>query len=497
MRILLINPPEEHTIREWTDQDHDEFIEVQDYGKYPPLGLLYVLSYLEANSEGHELFFIDCVGEKKSHADLAQELRRIKPDIVGITSFTLSMIDCCLAAQAAHEVNPGCHVCLGGHHPIGFPFEAAQLEDFDSIVVGEGEVAFTELVNALGRGGDYTEILGVYTRESIERYRGKSSRDSRFLNTVSVPPAYIENLDSLPVPNRKWLDNAVYRNPVGPKGRMTTLISSRGCPFKCTFCDVPFKRYRKISVSRVLDDVEAALNLGFEEFHFYDDLFNITSARLVEFCDEIAKRNLEFSWDFRGRVNGVDRESLVRAKNAGCWMISFGVETGTDEGLKRIKKGTTTAVMKQAFEWCRELGIATVADFMLGFPFERNKSDVRRNFDYLLELKPDYLLLSILMLLPGTELYREAVDKGLIDPDKWREFARNPTPDKNFKIDYWTEHLSVDELMQLRKEGYRRFYMRPSYALKTALSVRSVGEFKRKLDGFRTLLRKGILSADK
>lgn len=496
MRILLVNPPQTHTIREWAREGSDEFIEVKDYGRYPPLGLLYIISYLEAHTEGHELFFLDCVGEKKSHADLARDLDEIRPDLVGITSFTLSMIDCCMAARAVRAASPEAHNCLGGHHPIGFPFEAAALEDFDSIVVGEGELAFAALAGALERGGDITRIPGVYTRQSIEGYRSAPTKDPRFLSSLEVPPAYIEDLDALPAPNREWLRHIDYVNPVGRHGRMTTLISSRGCPFKCTYCDVPFKRYRRRSIAKVLDEVEDCLGLGYDELHFYDDLFNITPERLIEFCDEVERRRLRFAWDFRGRVNGVDRESLARARRAGCWMISFGVETGTDEGLEQIKKGTTTATMKQAFAWCRELGIETVADFMIGFPFERSAAEVRKNIDYLIGLDPDYQLLSILMLLPGTEIYQEALDRALVDPEKWRRFARNPRVEENFEIDYWTEHLSAEELIRLRKEGYRRFYLRPRFVARALLSVRSIHEFKNKWRGLMTLLRKGILSRD-
>lgn len=493
MRILLINPPDQYTIREWTCDGYEEFIEVKDFGRYPPLGLLYVISYLDEHTEGHELSLIDCVAEELTHEALRPRLEALRPDIVGITSFTLSLIDCCEVARAVRRIVPDAHICLGGHHPIGFPFEAAQLPEFDSIVVGEGEIAFTELVGRIERGEPFTDIKGVYTKESIEVYRESPVTDRRLLHSVTVPAAYVEDLDSLPIPNRKWIQHIRYFNPIGRGRNMATIISSRGCPFQCTYCDVPFKRYRKVAASRVLDEVEHCLSLGYNEFHFYDDLFNITPARLIEFCDEVERRGVKFSWDFRGRVNGVDRESLVRAKRAGCWMISFGVETGTDEGLKKIKKATTTAKVREAFDLCRELGIVTVADFMIGFPFERTKADIRRSIDYLLELDPDYTLLAILMLLPGTELYRDGVEHGQVDPQKWIEFSLNPTPEMNFKVDYWTEHLSVEELIEMRKEAYRRFYMRPKYMIRTALAVRSVHELERRARGLFTLLKKGIL----
>lgn len=493
MRILMINPPDAHTIPEWSLERSDTFVEVSDYGRYPPLGLLYVLSYLEAHTRGHELRLIDCVGEGLSHADAEREIRAFCPDVVGITSFTLSLIDVRLIARAIRRHFPHAHICLGGHHPIGFPFEAARLPEIDSIVVGEGEAAFTALVDALEAGRDFTDIRGVYTAQSIERFRGPPVRDTRFLGSLAVPAAYIEDLGALPMPNRRYIEHVDYENPLGRGGRMTTLISSRGCPYRCTYCDVPYKRHRRIPIARMLDEVEDCLARGYRELHYYDDLFNVTAERLVEYCDEVERRGLRFRWDFRGRVNSVTRESLARAKAAGCWMISFGVETGTDEGLAAIKKGTDTAAVRRAFEWCRELGIVTVADYMIGFPFEREREDVRRSIDYLLSLRADYALISILMLLPNTEIYGEAVAKGLADPSKWARFAADPGPHTRLTVDYWTEHLSAEELIHLRRESYRRFYLRPGFVLRTLGSIRRPAELRKKLGGLGTLLRKGIL----
>lgn len=476
--------------REYADPENPSdrgVVETGDFGLFPPLGLLYVLSALKINAPEHESFFLDCVAEKVGHGQLGARISAIRPDVVGITSFTMSLYDVCLAARTIRDVYPGVHLCLGGHHPMAFPFEAAGLPEFDSIVVGEGERVFPNLVNALSQGEDIAAITGVYTRESIHHCRENLLQtDPRFLTHLQLQPAYIDDIDTLEFPDRSAIRHIPYRSVIGASTRFTTMISSRGCPYGCSYCDVPYKRHRQRSVQSVADEIGECLDLGYEEIHFYDDLFNITPERVIEFCDEVDRRGYRFCWDFRGRVNGVTRESLERAKFSGCRMISFGVETGSDEGLRLLGKQTTTDEVRRVFKWCREIGILTVADFMIGLPFERSADDVRRNVDFLLSLDPDYSQFAILSLFPHTELFEEATRKGLIDPGRWTEHARSPL--FNFHVDHWEEFLSIAEILQLQGEMYRRFYLRPAYVWRSIISTRTWHEFRSKLEGALKLL---------
>ena len=484
MRIVLLNPPSEFTVAEYADcadSPGQGAVEVEDFGLFPPLGLLYILASLKRKAPEHEVLFLDCVAEHVGHAGLAARIAAFSPDVVGITSFTMALYDVCLAARTIRSVCPRTHICLGGHHPIAFPFEAAGLPEFDSIVVGEGEDAFPALVEALREGSDFTRIRGVYTRESIQHHRHSLTTDPRFLTSVMVPPAYVENLDLLPLPDRSVIRHLKYRSIVGASNQLATMVSSRGCPCMCTFCDVPFKLYRQRSISSVADEIRGCLDTGYTEIHFYDDLFNITPERVIAFSDEIRRRGYAFQWDFRGRVNTVTRESLENAGRAGCRMISFGVETGSDEGLRLLKKNTTTEQIRKVFRWCRELGILTIADFMIGLPFERSADDVRRNVDFLLELDPDYAQFSILSLFPHTELFADAARRGLIDPNRWNEFARHPA--SGFYVDHWEEFIPLGELLRLQRESYRRFYLRPRYIWRSVISTCSWHEFRSKAAG--------------
>ena len=312
-------------------------------------------------------------------------------------------------------------------------------------------------------------------------------RDRRFLQSVMVPPAYVDDLEDIPIPSRKYIRHIKYHSTVGVTGNLATIITTRGCPYLCTFCDVPYKKYRQRNVESVLDEVQQCLDMGYDEFHFYDDLFNVNAKKVSEFCDAIERRGMSFAWDFRGRVNAVTRETLVQAKNVGLRQISFGVESGTDEALKALKKGTTVAQVDQAFRWCREIGIRTVADYIIGFPFEKSPAEVRKSIDFLINLDPDFTLINVLQLLPNTGLYKQAVAEGIIEDKLWEKFALNPT--REFRVAHWDKHMTPKQLFTLRREAYRRFYLRPKYIFRSITQTRTLHELFVKLFGLHHLLK--------
>jgi radical SAM superfamily enzyme YgiQ (UPF0313 family) len=229
------------------------------------------------------------------------------------------------------------------------------------------------------------------------------------------------------------------------------------------------------------------LKLGYEEFHFYDDLFNITPKRLIEICTEFERRNLKITWDFRGRVNSLTKDSLALAKKNGCRLISFGVETGSDEGLKVLKKGCNIEKIQNAFKWCRELGIISVADYMIGLPHEKSEKDILDNIKFLIDLDPDYAQFNIMTLYPHTEAYDQAVEKGLIKDGRWQKFSLNPT--KDFRVDHWEENISMENLVKLHKLAYKKFYFRPKYILRSALKTKSPFELISKFRGALKILK--------
>jgi radical SAM superfamily enzyme YgiQ (UPF0313 family) len=483
MKILLINPPYENVVQ-WYPPDTN--LTIDKFGTFPALGLLYIAGYLEKYSN-HEVFVLDCPAENISYGALEEKLRQIRPDIVAVTSFTISLIDVVKTARLAKSIVPKAHITLGGHHAMAFPEESVSLDCFDSVMVGEGEKMFFELAAAIEKGLPIENIFGVCTKKNIKERLNKTAPDGRFLPTYPVTPAYIENIDELPFPSRKHISHLKFFNITGKSNKLATLITSRGCPYKCAYCEMPYKQYRPRSLESVADEIEECLHMGYEEFHFYDDTFNITPERTIEFANIIKRRGLKFVWDFRGRVNTVTEESLKALKSVGLRLISFGVEAATNEGLEYINKALTVEKIKEVFAMCRKLKIETVANFIIGFPFEKNEADINKNINFAVSLDPTYIMFSVLTLNPHTRLYNEAIEKGLIDPQKYINFAKNPQ--SGFSVDHWTEFFTKEQLYKFHKKAYLKFYLRPAYAWRQVKSLSSWEEFKIKFKGFLALLK--------
>ena len=188
------------------------------------------------------------------------------------------------------------------------------------------------------------------------------------------------------------MDYSRYYDVMGEGGIFTTMVTSRGCPYRCTFCNTPRHGIEYNRQNVCVMRLRLALDLGIREIYFVDDTFNITNQRVHDLCDEIIRRDLKFSWTVRFRVKGVDRPLLEKMKAAGCSRIQLGVEQGTEEGLLRLKKDVTSREIEQAFRLCREVGVNTVAYFMIGTPVERTRQDVLDTIEYSIKLKPDFVM---------------------------------------------------------------------------------------------------------
>lgn len=462
MKALLIYPPNLHMVSTSSEEAALE----EEGGRYPPLGLLYVAAYAEKYTD-HTIEVLDARAEEMTLADVEQEIRRRQPDIVGIQSLTFMLIDVTRTANLVKKVSPEILVCLGGPHVNIFPVETVALPGVDVLVLGEGEIVFSQLLDALANGSDLRLIQGLVFQ-----------RDGEVINTG--PPPLHEDLDLLPFPARHLISVGKYHSPLAKRSPITTLISSRGCPYRCSFCDRPHlgKRFRARSALDVVDEMAACLeDFGIRQFLLYDDTFTIKRQRVLDVADEILKRDLRIGWDVRARVNTVDREMLERLKAAGCERIHYGVEAGTPEILKVLRKDIDLDQVREAFRITREVGIETLAYFMIGSPTE-TREQILKTIDLAVELAPDYVNFSVTTPYPSTDLYRLGLQEGVLCRDYWREFAAHPTQD--FTPHLWEENLTKDELMELMRYGYKRFYLRPDYVWTSLLHIQSLGELLRK-----------------
>ncbi len=460
MNILFVNPPRANEI-----MGNNPAIIEEERGVNPPLGLLYVAAYAEKFSD-FGISVLDCQAEAIDYPGFKSYLLNNKPSVVGLTAMTMTIIDVMKCVRIIKDVDSSIVVVLGGPHVNLFPEETIKLNGVDFLVLGEGEETFTKLMHALAGKRNYHDIVGLVFRENGE-----------IKNTGGNP--LINDLDNLPFPARHLTSIDKYNSLLSSGKRVTTIFTSRGCPYKCSFCDRPHlgKIFRARSAQNVVDELEECVNLGITEFLFYDDTFCVDKKRVIDICNKIVKRNLPISWDIRTRINTVDEEIIQHLKMANCQGIHYGIEAGTEDILKVLKKGITIKKAKEVFKLTKKHGVPTLAYFMIGNPTE-TLDDIYTTFKVMRDLDPDYVHLTILTPFPGTEIYIEGLKKGIIKKDYWREFAMNPRSD--FVPPHWGEIFSKEELDELVVKGYKTFYLRPKYILKRLSRLKSFPEFKKK-----------------
>lgn len=459
MNILLINPPSENEII-----GNNPTIIEEERGYNPPLGLLYIAAYLEKHTT-HEVRVLDAQVERLSHDDIAVRVQDISPDVVGITAMTLTLLDVLKVVKTVKKVNDEIKVVLGGPHVHIFPEETVEYYGVDYLVLGEGEVTFKELLDNLNDSEALRQVKGLVYRNNDEIITtGKRE--------------LIDNLDELPFPARHLTPFERYSSLLAKRSPITTMFTSRGCPYGCSFCDRPHlgKKFRYRSAQNVVDEMEQCVEMGIREFFIYDDTFTVNHERVHEICDEILERRLDIGWDIRTRVDNVNEPMLLKLKQAGCERIHYGVEAGTDKILKILNKGITLEQVTEVFKMTHRVGIATLAYFMIGSPGE-TESEMRETFRFMKRLKPDFVHMTILTPFPATKIYADGLKSGVIEIDYWRNFAASP--DRSFEPPHWGELYSRKELNEILVRGYKSFYVRPIYILKRALKIESLAEFKK------------------
>ncbi len=371
--------------------------------RFPPLGLGYIASYLKQNRIDVEI--VDCTFLTQTQA--VNKIRQSKPQILGIQSM-YSMKKKSL--ELARLLRSDCDLLVaGGALPTIQP--ELFLDNFDLVVLGEGEETLLEIVRAFENGGNYSSIAGVvFRKQGI----GQITRAS--------PRALISDLDSFPPPMREMFDNNSYQNYYSGKFgyKTTAVMTSRGCPFSCDFCSRPVfgNAFRSRSAVKVVDEVEEVAALGYDRIWFADDCFTLNRDRLVEVCDEIIKRKLTIDWECLSRVDTLNAETAQRMKKAGCIRAFFGIESGNDTILRIMNKQITTKQAYTAVQICKKADIKAGAFFILGYPGE-NAQTILKTVKFASSLPLDYLSFTLPYPIPGTPLHERLGGKLVLD--EWEE----------------------------------------------------------------------------
>jgi anaerobic magnesium-protoporphyrin IX monomethyl ester cyclase len=432
-------------------------------GKNPPFGLLCLAAMTRAH--GYLTGLIDGENVGLSVDEVVDRILREGARVVGLTAVTISIHVAGEIARRIKALDPKVVTILGGPHFSSTPQETLKRYPcFDFGVVGEGEETIIELLQYLrNREGAVENIRGIVFLQGEERI-------------ATGPRERIRVLDSLPLPAYDLLEHIAgnYGPAIHSVKRLpaSMIVSSRGCPGKCVFCDrTTFgNELRAYSAEYLLRLVKYLKDtFGVNEIHFNDDNFLVFRKRNRAFCHSLRKQGIEISWSCLGRVDAIDRETLLLMKEAGCWQIDFGIESGSQTILDMLQKGTTTEMNRRAIALVHESGINAKANFMIGTPLENHRT-IQETERMLLSVPLDEFHMTYFTPLPGTEIYDEVQHYGTFT-EEWE------------KMNMWTpvfipKGLSGEQLVKSMKRIYRRFYFRP----------RVIIGFVKRVSSFRHLL---------
>jgi len=448
-------------------------------GELPWLGMAYVAAAVR--KVGHQVFLRDYEVEGKSWDAVHSDIVSFDPDVVTTAGFINNMDRCLKLFDIAKSANPKIITVLGGPQATIFPDDAIKSSNLDFLTISESEISFTRLVSFAEDPEARPTFLGVIYRD---RKTGEIKKNDR--------QPLVQDLDSFPLPALDLYPMEKYYPPVYIWGKkVANMVTSRGCPYECTFCEAKMtfgRTFRYHSEKRVLEDLDY-LNkrYGYDSFQFYDDIFTTDRRRVVELCESLLKNNRKYKWMCYTRTDRVDPELLKLMKRAGCYMISFGIESGDQVLLDKIRKKLVVETNMKGIEDCAKAGINGVGTFMLGLPGETRQQTVN-TIEFARKSKLAYSIFGITEPYPGTEMWGDAVKEGyFINADE--NFTNHLLA--NFNKIWVPNGRTREDLEELTREAYRKFYLRPKIFLswfKNFLHIPIGRSFRYLLTGFNYLV---------
>lgn len=430
---------------------------------FVPNGLLWIASVLR-----EEGFSVEVYDRNADSRPLETVLSQCRPEIIGISVLTGEVIlDAISVSQSIRSLMPKAKIVWGGLHPTLFPKYVLTEEYVDYIIMGEGEYPMSELTGYLLKGkGNLKDILNL----------GYQSNGEIILN----PLRDFIDMNKLPFPafDLIRIENYFLFRPYAK--RTLCLMTSRGCPYNCTFCynkKVNFGRWRGLDAMKLVDMIKHIRSrYPIDGFLFHDDNFDANANRLNEFCQIVIKEKLAIKWEHCSRVNYAQKDRLLLEKKAGCEMIAYGLESGSERILKMIKKGQTVAQIENAIRLCKKVGISTGVGSIIGYPFE-TEADLNETLALFDRLRPTHVFTTIYNPYPGSDLYDYVVENGL--------FKEPSTLAQQGKI-YTVENLELN-MSQIPKSALGKIMVKYS----TRNLINEVCDYLRFLN-FAGLLRASV-----
>ncbi len=444
-------------------------------GLMPPLGIGYLTAYLEQTGKYH-CSFVDSVAERLTTEETVEKVLRLKPDIIGISSFTTFLLNTAyeLATRLKQE-SPNTPLIIGGPHTTSFGEQVLKdCSDIDYVIPGDAEVPLLELLDQISLGKEPANVKGII-------YKNK---DGSIVDTGCSTP--IDNLDILPFPSRDIYNHNLYEPlpSLSPKRPAMSMITARGCPWaRCKFCYQGGKYaspFRRRSPENVVSEIKDIINkYHVKNIVFWDDNFCIYPEWISQFCSLLKQEKITLDWSVLSRVNTVTKNMLQEMANAGCYSIQFGIESGNSDILKLIRKGHTLEQCRDAVRWAKDVGMETRAFFVLGFPTETPEMS-EETIRFACELNIDYVVFFSYYVAPGTLLAEIAMREG-----QCFEFIGQHMPSY-----LPNTYPDLETLTRKVQSAYRRYYLRPRYFARTiARTIRRPHHLKNQIRAFNYWLR--------
>jgi len=454
MRVCLINPP-------WRANNDNIWLHIR--GVNPPLGLLYLAAYLEKAKI--EVDVVDFQISSWNWEEIEQKIKFLNYDFFGVTATTSIVHNAYQLCKIIKRFHPLSKVIFGGVHATALPNEALDKEGIDYVIRGEGEEALFKLIQK----EPLDDIVGLSYKKNGQYRHIKSA--------VAIP-----DLDVLPPPAYHKINLANYRPAVGAYKRLPaiSLLTTRGCVGKCTFCNSANIPLRVRSAENVFQEIEMlSKKYGIKEISFYDDTFTVYHKNIERLCGLIIKNKLDLTWSCFARTDCVNLDLLKMMKRAGCHQVMYGIESADLQILKNIKKNIDFKKNKQAVEITKKAGITVRCTFMFGSPGETEET-IEDTIRYSMHLNPDIALYNITTPYPGTEMFEWAKNSNYLITENWDDYDLSKPVMKLPTID-------MQVLKQKYKQAFIRFYFRPKFIFKKIFSIRLLTDLPILIKGIKSM----------
>ena len=453
MKIVFVNPPV---------TKKERYGALAPAGSYaPPLALCSLAGVTRKN--GHETIIVDSQVEELGKKETLDRIKNLSPEIVGITSTTSTFLSAAELAKRIKNYDKNILVVAGGVHVSALPEESLlKYKDFDIAVMGEGEETFAELITVLKEKNSIEKVKGIAFRKNGE-----------VVLTGSRP--LIKDLDTLPLPAWDLLPDfpdaynvqaqSVANSP------STSVCTSRGCTGKCTFCDrrIFGDNLRAHSAEYVVKMIKDLYhNYGIRDIQFEDDNYVFFRKRLIKISEILKKEKLDLTWSCQARGDMVKLGTLKMMKETGCWMVLYGVESGSQKILDFMKKEISIQKMKQSIDETHKAGMLCKGFFIAGY-LNEDKSTLKETYQFIKNSKLDDISFHYYIPFPGSADYERA--------RKFGNFNENFSDMTYYKPVFIPEGLTDEDLIKHTKACYRRFYLKPRIILNYLKRIKDFSHF--------------------